>query len=174
MFSMDEMEPPTPQSNTSSNPQSQPHYPQQHQQYPQSSQRPQNQQVQSLQMQPQSQQTHSSSTLSASIDHTLHTPVFAKAQNLMMQYHDYTQHTNNPFCTGSTGAGSQPVADDGHHFFDCPKVWERIVMHPRFEEVDIEALCAELNSKVRIVRLPTIQSFDFGFFWFCRFLIVFF
>ena len=24
-------------------------------------------------------------------------------------------------------------------------------MHPRFEEVDIEALCAELNSKVRIV-----------------------
>lgn len=71
------------------------------------------------------------------------TPVSAKAQNLMMQYHDYTQHNNN--------TAAPPVADDGHHYFDCPKVWERIVMHPRFEEVDIEALCAELNTKVRIV-----------------------
>jgi len=70
------------------------------------------------------------------------TPVSAKAQNLMMQYHDYTQHNNT---------AAAPVADDGHHYFDCPKVWERIVMHPRFEEVDIEALCAELNTKVRIV-----------------------
>lgn len=27
-------------------------------------------------------------------------------------------------------------------------------MHPRFEEVDIEALCAELNAKVKIVSIP--------------------
>lgn len=34
-------------------------------------------------------------------------------------------------------------------------------MHPRFEEVDIEDLCAELNSKVKIVRNPTRLLFSF-------------
>ena len=42
-------------------------------------------------------------------------------------------------------------SEDGHHYFDCPKVWERIVTHPRFDEADVEALCAALNAKVRIV-----------------------
>ena len=73
-------------------------------------------------------------------------PVSTRAQNLMTQFHDYTQH-NNP--TPPTSA------DEGHHYFDCPKVWERIVTHPRFDEVDVEVLCAELNSKVKIVYPPT-------------------
>jgi hypothetical protein len=30
-------------------------------------------------------------------------------------------------------------------------------MHPRFEEVDIEDLCAELNSKVKIVGVPVLE-----------------
>lgn len=30
-------------------------------------------------------------------------------------------------------------------------------MHPRFEEVDIEDLCAELNSKVKIVGVPALE-----------------
>jgi hypothetical protein len=30
-------------------------------------------------------------------------------------------------------------------------------MHPRFEEVDIEDLCAELNSKVKIVGVPLLE-----------------
>jgi hypothetical protein len=64
-----------------------------------------------------------------------------------MQFHDYTQH-NNPTSTAA--------ADEGHRYFDCPKVWERIVTHPRFDEVDVEVLCAELNSKVRIVILLTL------------------
>jgi Transcription factor PAP1 len=59
----------------------------------------------------------------------------------MMQFHDYTQH--NP--------RNASVGDDGHNYFDCPKVWERIVSHPRFDQVDVEALCAALNAKVRIV-----------------------
>ena len=64
----------------------------------------------------------------------------------MMQYHDYNQHNQS----------RAPVADDGHNYFDCPKVWERIVMHPRFDEVDdVEALCAQLNAKVRIVPRPS-------------------
>jgi hypothetical protein len=74
--------------------------------------------------------------------------VSTKVQNIMMQYQDFTQHhpTTSPPTT---------VAVEGHGFLDCPKVWERIVTHPRFDEVDIEALCAELNSKVRIVSVPT-------------------
>jgi len=98
---------------------------------------------QSSQQQPQRTQTQNQPAQAVHPDHN--TPVSAKAQNLMMQYHDYTQHNNT---------AAPPVADDGHHYFDCPKVWERIVMHPRFEEVDIEALCAELNTKVRIVIPP--------------------
>ena len=62
----------------------------------------------------------------------------------MQQYHDYT--AQNP---SQTVVARSP--EDGHNYFDCPKVWERIVMHPRFDEVDVESLCAELNSKVRIV-----------------------
>ena len=60
----------------------------------------------------------------------------------MMQYRDFSSHSNEQVPT---------VGDDGHNYFDCPKVWERIVSHPRFDEVDVEALCAELNNKVRIV-----------------------
>jgi hypothetical protein len=71
------------------------------------------------------------------------TPVSTRAQNLMMQYHDYRHH----YAQGVP----QPTADDGHHYLDCPKVWERIVTHPRFDEVDLEALCVELNAKVKIV-----------------------
>jgi len=63
----------------------------------------------------------------------------------MMQYHDYTQHNE------TNRMPVAPLADDGHNYFDCPKVWERIVSHPRFDEVDVEALCAALNAKVRIV-----------------------
>ena len=85
-----------------------------------------------------------SSNHSKHLDPTPNTPVSARAQNLMMQYHDFTQHQKSSVAV-------QPVADDGHHYFDCPKVWERIVMHPRFDEVDVEALCAELNAKVKIV-----------------------
>ena len=77
--------------------------------------------------------------------HSPNIPVSTRAQNLMLQYHDFTQH--NP------GVASPVSPDDGHNYFDCPKVWERIVMHPRFDEVDdVEALCSQLNSKVRIVR----------------------
>src|SRR6202035_3450588 len=88
--------------------------------------------------------------------HGANTPISAKAQNIMMQYHDYTQHSNTNSNNGfpSSSSGAAPLAEDGHNYFDCPKVWERIVMHPRFEEVDIEALCAELNAKVRIVPPP--------------------
>lgn len=75
------------------------------------------------------------------------TPVSARAQNLMMQYHD--MNSNH----------SIPVGDDEHHFFDCPKVWEKIVSHPRFDEIDdVEALCQELNAKVRIVRAPLLLN----------------
>jgi hypothetical protein len=86
--------------------------------------------------------------------HTPNTPVSARAQNLMMQYHDYTEH--------QTSSNVKSVADDGHHYFDCPKVWERIVMHPRFDEVDVEALCAELNAKVRIVSFYCGSLTDFS------------
>lgn len=71
------------------------------------------------------------------------TPTSTRAQNVMMQYHDYRQH----YAQGVP----QPMADDGHYYLDCPKVWEKIVTHPKFEEVDVEALCAELNAKVSIV-----------------------
>lgn len=79
--------------------------------------------------------------------------ISTRAQNLVMQYHDFTQH-NQSRNSGNPQNGGTPAgagADEGHHFFDCPKVWERIVMHPRFDEVDVEALCAELSAKVRIV-----------------------
>jgi hypothetical protein len=69
--------------------------------------------------------------------------ITTRVNNLMQQYHDYNQQ--NPSQTVT------PRAEDGHNYFDCPKVWERIVMHPRFDEVDVESLCAELNSKVKIV-----------------------
>ena len=65
----------------------------------------------------------------------------------MMQYQDYANST-----------GKKPAGEDGHGYFDCPKVWERIVSHPRFDEVDVEALCAELNAKVRIVLAPKPQT----------------
>ena len=127
IFSMDEITPPTPQSTHT------------HQQPSQ---------FQPTQRSQPSQQDH----------HGSNTPVSAKAQNLMMQYHDYTQHSNtnsnNGFPSSSSSSAAAPLAEDGHNYFDCPKVWERIVMHPRFEEVDIEALCAELNAKVRIVPPP--------------------
>ena len=84
--------------------------------------------------------THKSDT---STSHSPNTPVSTRAQNLMMQYHDYTQHHARAQVT---------VGDDGHNFFGCPRVWEKIVSHPRFDEVeDLEALCAELNAKVRVV-----------------------
>lgn len=73
------------------------------------------------------------------------TPIRAKAQHLMIQYHDYTHH--NPRAT--VVSPTSPL--DGHHYLDCPKVWERIVSHPRFDEVDIEQLCAELNARIKIV-----------------------
>ena len=44
--------------------------------------------------------------------------------------------------------------EEGHKYFDCPKVWERIVSHPKFDDVDVEALCAELNAKVAVVLTP--------------------
>jgi hypothetical protein len=69
-------------------------------------------------------------------------PVSTRAQNLALQYHDYSQNIN--------------PRDDGHNYFDCPKVWERIVSHPRFDDVDVEALLAELNSKVKIVCPPPV------------------
>jgi AP-1-like transcription factor len=75
--------------------------------------------------------------------------VSTKVQNIMMQYQDFTQH--HPTTSPATTA-----AVEGHGFLDCPKVWERIVTHPRFDEVDIEELCAELNSKVRIVSAPGV------------------
>lgn len=76
-------------------------------------------------------------------DSTPQTPVSTRVQNMMQQYHDYnTSKLINP---------PVPKAEDGHNFLDCPKVWERIVNHPRFDEVEIEALCAELNAKVKIV-----------------------
>lgn len=106
---------------------------------PQSVQPQQPRQQQLFQTQPTQQPPHHHSD-----GHSLNTPVAAKAQNLMMQYHDYTQHNSS----------APAIAEDGHNYFDCPKVWERIVMHPRFEEVDIEALCAELNAKVKIVSIP--------------------
>lgn len=80
--------------------------------------------------------------------HTLSVPVSTRAQNLMMQYHDFTQQ--NP----RVAAPSPVSPEDGHHYFDCPKVWERIVMHSRFDEVDIDDLCAELNARVKLVSLP--------------------
>jgi len=86
---------------------------------------------------------------SSTPDHSSHRdtpPIGVKAQNLMMQYHDYTHH--NP---RASTAVSPTDPDDGHRYFDCPKVWERIVSHPRFDEVDLEELCAELNSRVKIV-----------------------
>ena len=83
--------------------------------------------------------------------HSPDIPVSARVQNIMMQYHDYTQQ--NPKVVS-------PVSpEDGHNYFDCPKVWERIVMHPRFDEVDdVDALCAQLNAKVRIVHPPARSS----------------
>ena len=86
---------------------------------------------------------------SSTPDHSSHrdtTPIGVKVQNLMMQYHDYTH--NNPRAS-TTVSPTDP--DDGHRYLDCPKVWERIVSHPRFDEVDIEELCAELNSRIKIV-----------------------
>lgn len=80
------------------------------------------------------------------------TPVGVKAQNLMMQYHDYTHHNPQGFVVSPTN----PI--DGHHYLDCPKVWERIVSHPRFDEVDIEELCAELNARLKIVATPCLLS----------------
>ena len=79
--------------------------------------------------------------------HCPNIPVSTRVQNLMMQYNDFTQH--NPKVVS-------PISpEDGHKYFDCPKVWERIVMHPRFDEVDdVEALCAQLSSKVKIVPPP--------------------
>jgi Transcription factor PAP1 len=66
--------------------------------------------------------------------------VSVRAQNIMQQYQDYT-----------SSKARETGPDVAHGMLDCPKVWERIVNHPRFDEVEIEALCAELNSKVRIV-----------------------
>ena len=86
---------------------------------------------------------------SSTPDHSAHrdvTPIGVKAQNLMMQYNDYTQH--NP----RASAVSPTSPEDGHHYLDCPKVWQRIVAHPRFDEVDVEELCTELNSRLKIVR----------------------
>jgi len=79
---------------------------------------------------------------SPSTDSGLQTPISTRAHNIMQHYHDYnSSKTNVPI----------PKAADGHNLLDCPKVWEKIVTHPRFDEVEIEALCAELNAKVRIV-----------------------
>ena len=110
---------------------------------------PQHQQQQQQQLfQTQPSQSTQQSPHHHSDGHSPNAPVAAKVQNVMMQYHDYTQH--NPSATA--------IAEDGHHYFDCPKVWERIVMHPRFDEVDVEALCAELNAKVKIVSSPLLSS----------------
>lgn len=92
------------------------------------------------------------SDANAKLDPSIHSPnipVSTRVQNIMMKYHDFTQH--NPKIVS-------PVSpEDGHKYFDCPKVWERIVMHPRFDEVDdVEALCAQLSSKVRIVPRPEL------------------
>jgi hypothetical protein len=72
------------------------------------------------------------------------TLIGVKAQNLMMQYVEYMHH-NPPVNESRTS----PV--DGHHYLDSPKVWERIVSHPQFDEVDIEQLCTELDARLKIV-----------------------
>lgn len=87
---------------------------------------------------------HSTLSLSTSTSSSPQTPISARAQNLALQYHDFAQ----------TKPQIPLPAEDGHTYFDCPKVWEKIVMHPRFDDVDVEALCAELNAKVKIVPPP--------------------
>jgi hypothetical protein len=79
---------------------------------------------------------------SPSTDSGLPTPISTRAHNIMQQYHDYNSTKSNV-----------PIAraEDGHNILDCPKVWEKIVTHPRFDEVEIDELCAELNAKVKIV-----------------------
>lgn len=72
------------------------------------------------------------------------TPFSARAQNLMVQYNNFAQHNHSIF--------SPLSPDDGHNYLECPQVWERMVTHPRFDEIDdIDALCARLNTKVKIV-----------------------
>jgi hypothetical protein len=83
-------------------------------------------------------------------NHSPGTPISTRVQNVMMQYQDYNQHHSRSADVSPTVVGS------GHNHLDCPKVWERIVSHPRFDEVDIEALCAELNARVRIVPPPPL------------------
>ena len=96
---------------------------------------------------PQTTVSRSHSPPQAHSDHP-HGVASTRAQDMAMQYHEYVQH--------QLSSPMNAIAHD-NNYFDCPKVWERIVSHPRFDEVDVEALCAELNAKVRIVRIPDPQ-----------------
>jgi hypothetical protein len=92
------------------------------------------------------------SDASGKADSSIHvqtTPFSTRAQNLMVQYNNFAQHNHSIF--------SPLSPDDGHNYLECPQVWERMVTHPRFDEIDdIDALCARLNTKVKIVLPPLV------------------
>jgi len=45
---------------------------------------------------------------------------------------------------------NQQLTANGERAITCPELWEKVKNHPKFEEIDIDQLCAEMRSKAKV------------------------
>jgi hypothetical protein len=51
---------------------------------------------------------------------------------------------------GSMPQQNQQLTANGEPVLTCPELWEKVKNHPKFDDIDIDQLCAEMRSKAKV------------------------
>jgi AP-1-like factor len=54
------------------------------------------------------------------------------------------------FITDSPVQTTQPAAVDSNNPIPCPSLWEKVTNHPKFDDINIDDLCAEMKAKAKV------------------------